>query len=146
MTPFEKCQALKSELEGIAADYESSGYLLPDSRYCVLSEPVIDCESVIIALTGLSVVEGFDTTCGPPQLGTFIIAISRECAVPFDEDGLTNPAQAETIAELQGLDGDMLWLFASRHSPFVDKMPWSVGFVIMGGLMITSLQLTTGIG
>lgn len=143
MNPLEKCKALQAELETLAGGYE--GYVLPARRYCVLAEPVIECEGVVIALTGVAVPEGFDTTCGPPQLGTFNITIARDCAMPFDNDGITIPEQAEAISLEQAVDGDMLWLFASRHQPFVSKPPWTIGYVVSGGLMITSLLLSTGI-
>lgn len=143
MTPFEKCKALQAEFEALAAGY--ADYVLPERRYAVLGEPVVDCESVIIALTGMVVPEGFDTTCGPPQMGTFSVVIARDCATPFDEEGVTIPTEAEALGVDQGVDGQMLWLFASRHQPFAVKPPWTIGFVITGGLMVTSLQLSTGI-
>jgi len=145
VTPFEKCKALQAELESLAAGYEEAGYTLPARRYAVLGEPVIDCESVIIALTGMVVPEGYDINCGPPQLGTFSVVIARDCATPFDEEGVTIPAEAEALAVDQGVDGDMLWLFANRHQPYAAKLPWTIGFVVTGGLAVTSLQLTTGI-
>lgn len=142
MTPFAKGKDILQFLEGLAAT--EPGYTLPPSRYVTLSEPVVDCERVIVALSSISPMAEIDPSCGPVQIGNFIVAISRSCANIADQNGETIPSEAEAIGAIQSQDGDFLWKVATTYPAFGEK-DWDLGFTITGGIAITSLTLMTGI-
>lgn len=142
MTPYAFGQSLLSQLQSLAL---SEGVTLPTPAYTVLAEPVIDCASTIVALTGME--QSGDPSldfCGSPQYGTYNIIIARECAVVFDDNGYTDVTAAGTVSTQLSTDGELLWSFANQLDDYLIKT-WSVGFVIEGGLSVASLLLTTGI-
>lgn len=143
MTPFGKATQLLGQIVAAAAA-EDPVLVLPERRYSLVAEPVVDCESVIIALTGINQPEEFDANCGIPQIGSFAIIIARDCAGVADQNGVTIIERAEEVATQQARDGDFLWSFANSYREFVSKS-WSVGFSITGDLSITTMLLTTGI-
>lgn len=142
MTPFSKGKQILTYIEDLADN--DPDFELPNSRYVTLSEPVVDCERLIIALTSIVPMEEIDPHCGPIQIGTFIIVIARACANVSDQHGETVPSEAERVGEVQSTDGEFLWNFASSYPGFAQK-EWDLGFAITGGLSITSLTLMTGI-
>lgn len=141
MTPLAKAKALLTLVESAADTAEVE---LPSQRYAVLGEPVVDCESVIIALTGVGQPDEFNVHCGVPQLGTFSIIVARGCATMYDQEGKTIPSKADAVADAQSTDSEFLWSFANGYQEYLSKT-WSLGYAITGGIAITSLLLTTGI-
>lgn len=141
MTPYEKAEQILDQLVTAAA---AAGVVLPERRYALVAEPVVDCESVIIALTGVTQPELFDPSCGVPQLGTFSVIIARDCAGTANQDGTTNIERATVASAAQAIDGDLLWSFANGYQEFVSKT-WNIGYVVTGDLAITSMLFTTGI-
>lgn len=142
-TAYDTATAL---LASLVSDAATESLTLPTVQYVVTGEPVVDCPSVIVALTGINIPEGFTNAihCAPPQLGSFDVIIARDCGTQFTPDGSTIPSAADTIAAAAAADGDFLWGWASRYAEVVDKT-WELGFVTTGGLAITSLLLTTGV-
>lgn len=141
MSPLEKAKLILLDVVGQAA---SAGISLPERQYAVLGNPVIDCAGVIVALTALVAPEDFDPHCGVPQLGSFTVIISRDCAAMYDEHGNTNMAKADDVSTDLSEDAQFLWDYANGYNEFVSKT-WNVGFNISGGLATSSLLLTTGI-
>lgn len=141
MTPKEKADSLLGliQTEASAADLH-----LPETQYSVLGEPVIDCASVIVALTDIVHVAGYPEGCGAPQLGTFVIAITRDCSIMFDPNGNTIPDKADEVATIMSLDSDFLWDWANGYNHYISKS-WTMGYTLTGGIGIVSMSLTTGI-
>lgn len=142
MTPYEKADKILESLICLAGD---SGVEMPSVRYAVLGEPVVSCASVIVTLTSINTPPEVPA-CNAPQVGTFSVIISRDCANISAPNGDTIPEEAVKVADTQSTDGQLLWdLVVDMHGAMYPPSAWSIGFVVTGGLAITSMMMTANI-
>lgn len=143
-TPFDRAKALKDELVTFA---NSRQYGLPQRRYAQVGDIVRDCESVIVSVGSLNPDPFYEpVVCVSPRSATFFVEIIRDCAVAYDNEGITIPARLEEVSERGALDGELLYEFAQVVDGWSSKQPWSVVWsLIDGGLQVASLQITIGI-
>lgn len=145
MTPLAKARELLTELNAFAIT-QPVPVDLPSRQYAQLGEPVVDCASVIVALTAMEPHPLTEVGCSPVQLGTFQLLIIRSCSWVVDNDsGITDVDSMTDVADTADTDGQLLWAFADQLDEFVSK-EWSVGWALTdAGLGVSSLQLSTGI-
>lgn len=144
MTPLEKAQQLLDDLNTYATAQSVTLPTLQFTKYSVVT-PVVTCASVISAIIDLSLVgDEYTPQCNPIQQGTFLLIITRDCAVEFHDDGTDNPAAIAPIAATMDDDTQLLWDFLTQYLPYTTKT-WNVTWNVEGGLAITSARLVTGI-
>jgi hypothetical protein len=146
MTPLEFADHLRKDFESYASEF-SPPVGIPEMSYSKMGEPVIACGSLIVATTDLAAQPLFDNiggVCGYIQVGTFLVALSRDCAYEMNDDGTDNVEEVVEISKQTDHDGDCLWSWALSIDPYMTK-DFSLGFAITGGLAISSLQLTLGV-
>lgn len=147
MTPYAKAQAILAELVEAALPLEPD-FVLPTLRYAQIGAPVVACESLIVAVAGMTADNGLEvedlTFCDSSQIGTFTIVHAIDCAWVANEDGTDDPARVAEASARMDANGTFLWNYANELVPFVSKQ-WTIGWAFMGGLGLTTLTLTTGI-
>lgn len=143
-TPLDRAKALRDEFVAFA---DAQEYGLPASRYVQIGDVVRDCEAVIVAVGSLAPDPFYDpVTCVSPRSATFLVEIIRNCAVAYNQHGLTVPATLETISERGSADGQLLYEFAEQIDGWTSKQAWSVQWALTEGrLQVASLQITIGI-
>lgn len=146
MTPLEFGDHLRKDFESYAENLNPR-LAVPESSYAKMGDPVIATESFIVASTNVDATPLFDEQggrCGYIQVGTYVIALSRDCAYEMNDDGSDNVEEVKRISNQIDRDGDALWDWALTIDGYMSK-DFSLGFALTGGLAITSLQLTTGV-
>lgn len=143
MTPYDKANQLLEMIVDHMTEY-AAGTSVPTRRYVATSEPVVDCESIIVALTAVTQAEGYEAPCNVPTVGTYSIVVARECSNTSNAKGMTNVDETQRVAKIQSDDVETLVAFVNSLPTYVSKS-WNIALVITGGLAITSLILTTGI-
>lgn len=143
MTPWGKADALLKDLVAAAG---IAHLPLPERQYAQLGEPVVACAAVQVALTGLEQAgpEYQPQACDTSQVGTFVVIIARDCAVVFNDDGTDDPKLVVDASQDMSEDGDFLWVWAESVPTFITKT-LSLGWILEGGLSITSVSMTLGI-
>ena len=138
MTPLEYGQELLDDLKARVLS-------APANSYAQLGPPIIDCESIIVAATGADgqPLSGVPN-CDIAQIGTYSVSIARDCSDVANEDGTTDVTALNKVSEQQDTDAKSLWEWAEGLDFFITKS-FSVGWVITGGLAITTLTLTIGV-
>ena len=146
MTPLEYGDHLRKDFESYAENLNPP-LTIPKSSYSKMGEAVIANEALVVAATGADATPLFDEQggrCGYIQVGTYIMALSRDCAYEMNDDGSDNVAEVQRISKQIDRDGDALWDWALTLDAYMTK-DFSLGFALTGGLAITSLQLTVGV-
>jgi len=144
MTPLEYADHLRKDFEEYAV---ACGVAIPKVSYSKTGDMVISCESLIAAASSVDATPLFDEQggkCGYIQVGTFIIALSRDCAYEMEDDGTENVEEVKRISAQTDKDADCLWSWVLSIDPYWAK-DFSIGFANTGGLAISSLQLTIGV-
>jgi hypothetical protein len=145
VTPLEKAKEL---LAGIVTASRASGVSVqvPNNRYAQMGGQVVDCESLIVAVANVRATEGFQLMpgCNVPQTADFIVTLARDCAVTFDDSGATNVSELERVSLVSDQDGQFLWDFATEYDAFATKS-YSLSYINLGGLSVTTLSLTIGV-
>ncbi len=145
MTPLAYANELLKSFEDFAANNCDKPLDLPEMRYAQVGAQVVGCESLIVASTGADAREMGGLECDFLQVGTFVVTLAHECAIEFTDDGFDDPVEVARVSEQMDRDGECLWEWALSVESFMEK-DFSLGFDITGGLAITSLQLTLGVG
>ncbi len=128
MTPFELAESV---LESVLDELNDA----PATAFARVGTAVIDCESVIVAVTSVDKSPLPNCDCGR---ATIFATVARDCANEAYPDGTNN---LEVINEVSALiDADGLSL-RSVGQAYVEA-DWAVNWTIEGGIAITSLQLT----
>ena len=138
MTPLAYANKLLDDLKAACS--------APEMAYAQVGQQVIGCESLIIAVTGTDAreMQTGGLNCDYSQIATFVVTLARECAIEFNDEGFDDPDEVKRVSEQMDQDGECLWKWALSIDPYLEK-DFNIGFQIMGGLAITSLQLTLGV-
>lgn len=143
-TPYDRAKAL---LDDFIAFSTAHDYKLPTRRYAQVGEVVRDCESVIVSVNSIAPDPGYDPiTCVFPRTSTFMVDIIRNCAVVYNDDGITNVPAMEEVSEIAAADGQLLYDFGASIDGWTSKGAWSVVWSISeGGVQVASLLITIGV-
>lgn len=141
VTPLEKAKQILADINTFAS---ASSVDLPGHQYAQTGTPVIACAGLIVAVTNVSIAAGYDPTCGAAQSGTFVVTLTRDCGVEFNEDGSDNVDAITAVSAEADADAQMLWDYANQLEIYLTRT-WSVSWALIGGLGITTLSLTIGI-
>lgn len=147
MNAYEKAQQLLQLIETEALPFEPE-YTLPSQRYARVGTGVISCASVQVAALDMSP-DGLDNGqvtvhCDAIQLSNFACIISRDCSFVANEDGSDDPKRVGEASALGAKDAQFLWNWAQHYDAYFSKQ-FSVGWIFTGGILITTLSLTTGV-
>jgi hypothetical protein len=129
MTPYELAQEVLATVE------TELGEATPAVKFAKLGAQVVDCESLIVAATGLEPSALPNCECGS---ATIVVTLARDCANEANQDGSNNPEAISSISSEISGDGTALTAVAKLWL----QAQWSIGWSIQGGIAITSLQLT----
>jgi len=128
MTPF---QLANSILETVVCALDNP----PATAFAQVGTQVVDCESLIVAVTSLDKSALPNCDCGRV---TVIVTLARDCANESNPDGTNNLEVISSVSEQIDEDGASLRAVGQEYV----ESEWSVGWTIEGGIAITSLQLT----
>jgi hypothetical protein len=143
-TPYDRAKALLDDFIAFATSHD---YPLPTRRYAQVGEVVRDCASVIVSVNSITPDPGYDpVTCVFPRASTFLVDVIRDCAVVYNDDGITNVPVLEEVSEIAAADGQLLYDFGASIDGWTSKAAWSVVWAISeGGQQVASLQITIGV-
>ena len=137
-TPWQYGKVLLESLEGWVVP-------LPDERFAQVGGQVVSCESLIVATTGANSQEMLGAPqCDVIQVATYEVTVARECSDMSNNDGTNDQPAIAAVSAQMDQDGDALWRWAQQLEFYWVKS-FDLGWVITGGLGITSLSLTVGV-
>lgn len=148
MNAYTKAQQLLALIVAEALPKEPD-YSLPTNQYARVGTAVVSCASVQVAALDMQT-EGaalgvLTVDCNDAiQLSSFACIISRDCGWEANEDGSDNLEAVAAVSAMGAEDADFLWTWANNYDEYISKA-FSVGWSITGGILITTLTLTTGI-
>lgn len=128
MTPF---QLANSILETVVRALNNP----PATAFAQVGTQVVDCESLIVAVTSLDKSSLPNCDCGRV---TVFVTLARDCANESNPDGTNNLEVISSVSQQIDEDGTALHAVGQEYV----ESEWSVGWTIEGGIAITSLQLT----
>lgn len=128
MTPFQFANSILDTVICVLDDP-------PPTAFAQVGTQVVDCESIIVAVTSLdkSAMSGCD--CGRV---TVVVTVARDCANESNPDGTNNLEVINHVSQQIDNDGIALRQVGFEYV----ESEWTVGWSIEGGIAISSLQLT----
>ena len=143
-------------LDRVENVYESYSMPLPERRYWSMSDPVVDCEQLVVAFTQLYLGSPGDEAmepkrCRDPRSATVRISVSRKVPV-VGQSGKAPSAEAiQNYAELCAYDAWVLMESAAALDPWDEGAP-GLGVISTietgdpeGGFQTTVMTLTAAI-
>lgn len=148
MNSYEKAQQLLELIVSEALPMEP-GFSLPTLQYARVGTAVVSCGCVQVAALDMATdgaaLGQLIVRCDDAiQMSNFACIIARDCSWTANDDGSDDPAEVAAMSVKAAADADFLWSWAQHYNEFYSKA-FSVGWLITGGLLITTLTLTTGI-
>ncbi len=148
MNAYTKAGQLLELIEAAALPLEPE-YTLPSQRYARVGTAVVSCACVQVAALDMNI-DGANSgitnvICDDAiQVSTFACIIARDCAFVSNEDGSDDPARVGEASAIAAQDSEFLWNWAQTYDEYLSKT-FNVGWLFTGGILITTLSLTTGI-
>lgn len=148
MNSYEKAQQILGLIVSEALPLEPD-FTLPELQYARVGTPVVACASLQVSALDMNTdganVGLLNVLCDDAiQMTNFACILSRECAWTANEDGSDDPAQVAAMSVVGAADAAFLWDFAQHYDEYLSKS-FSVGWSTNGGLVITTLNMLTGV-
>lgn len=138
MTPLEFAEALKNELATLSS--------LPTPATAQLGNIVIPCAGTYVSVASTSQANILDVHCEQSvELADVQVAVAFDCAVTFDDDGVTDQSALSRASKQMDDAGVALTSWAVSH---VKDGQWGnaqfngTSFAIDGGLAVVTIGLT----